>query len=127
MPRERSDQFAARQIPPPNPLLVAGLLFDQSAISRAVGRAAVMQHPRRRLEDDNATGPVQAEREVDVLEIGPELPRKPADAEEQFAAIERTGAAGTEDFASAKLCLREWLAVAELAGETAAVIAVAGT
>src|SRR5437588_292120 len=56
-----------------------------------------MPHARRRLEDNDAAGPVQAEGKVHVLEVGPEVFRIAADAEEQVTAVERPRPAGAED------------------------------
>ena len=80
----------------------------------------------RRVEAGDEPEPAEAEGEVHVLEVGAELFREAADAQEQVAAVEGAGPAGAEHLAAAEAGRGRRFAVAELAGEAAGVVAVAG-
>src|SRR5438132_645798 len=66
---------------------------------------------------------VQPERDVHVLEVGPERLRKAADVDQQLAAVEGTGRAGAEHLTALQALSGEQLTVAELAGEAAGRVA----
>jgi len=88
VPRQGRAKSRRGRLRQKHPFLVARLLFDQSPVGPAIGRADAVQDARRWLKDDHSASSVQSEGEVHVLEVGAEMLREFARADEQIAAVE---------------------------------------
>src|SRR5205823_6234047 len=99
--------------------LVARLLFQEPALRSAVRRGHAVQYLGARLEHGAEAGPLEAERQVHVLEISPEGFRKGAHLEYGGTAVKGTRPAGAEHRAAAQVVRPERLTVATLASDPA--------
>ena len=119
-------QGAARRVAPEDPLLIVRLPRQQLRTRRAVRRRHPMPNAGARLIDDAPAGPVEAERQVHVLEVGGKGFGEAADRQHRVSTVERAGRAGAEDGAGLEVLGADGSAAAALAGDAAEEIAVTG-
>src|SRR5262249_11442002 len=96
MSRQGANQIVRRQISPKEALFVSRLLSYECALVFAIGRTNVVQNFRCGFVDDFKLRPMQAERQVHVLEVRCKRLRKSSDLDYRVPSIEGAGAAGAK-------------------------------
>jgi hypothetical protein len=102
-------------------------LDGKAAPGFTVRAAAAVPNARGRLENQPVPGTVQAERQIHILEVGPEQLRKSADLQYGLSSVEGSAGARTEDFSRILLNLCERVSMVSLLGHSAQVVIVART